>query len=476
MKTIYSSLLGGLALSLTITLASCSLIEPGDTQSPNVTDDTYLNQPNAMQTWVNGVKMNFAQCMGSYAQLMEILSDNYYNNYTRSNRVFDTPVMKDNDEDVIQLQRYVGTLRESVDYAYNTVRRHDPTLTRQEQYDLYTAKTFSQILAGEFFTALPDEDGGEPVEWRTHLTEALALADSVRQYAANDSARAFAHTLKARIYYRLGQKTEAVSEAKEALRQNSKFYVQVTYDGANNINNVAQEAIWGTWFQPLPRLDFLDPKYVQLSSTYQSPVTIAKAEEDYLILAEAAACDNDGNTARSYMQQLLTLVAQRPVLHEVDDHLEGRFNGGSRHYPTGSAYAVAASADDSLRHGLVLDRTQPISVPIISGTSVTTAMIEAAQTQDELLELIYLMRQEIFFGEGRRPADLGLRMPLSNVEAAHVKDAKDYGTAVIPPFIPTDGGLDDFTMDEDNHTVVIKYNMNRVIVENKNSEYVVPFI
>ena len=66
----------------------------------------------------------------------------------------------------------------------------------------------------------------------------------------------------------------------------------------------------------------------------------------------------------------------------IDDHLEGRFNGGSRHYPTGSAYAVAASADDSLRHGLVLDRTQPISVPIISGTSVTTAMVETAQTQD----------------------------------------------------------------------------------------------
>ena len=58
-------------------------------------------------------------------------------------------------------------------------------------------------------------------------------------------------------------------------------------------------------------------------------------------------------------------------------------------------------------------------------------MIEAAQTQDELLELIYLMRQEIFFGEGRRPADLGLRMPLSNVEAAHVKDAKDYGQLTV---------------------------------------------
>lgn len=35
--------------------------------------------------------------------------------------------------------------------------------------------------------------------------------------------------------------------------------------------------------------------------------------------------------------------------------------------------------------------------------------------------------------------------------------------------------MDEFTMDEENKTVVIKYNMNRIIVENKSSEYVAPF-
>lgn len=461
---------------LVLVLSSCSLIEPGDTQSPNVTDDTFLSQPNAMRTWVNGVRKNFAECMGDYAQLMEILSDNYYNNYTRSNRVFDVPELKTNDEDVKQLQRYVGNLRESVDYAFGTVLHHDPNITVAEKYDLFTAKTFSQILAGEFFTSLPDATGGEPVDWRTHLTEAVALADSVLSYAATDSARAFAHTLKARVYYRLGRADEAVSEARTALQLSDDFCVQLTFDGANSVNNVAQEAIWGTWFQPLPRLDFLDPKYVQITSTYQSPVTIAKAEEDYLIIAEALVCEGRLEEARAELNSLLSLVARRPRLRGVDDHLEGRFNGGSRHYPASSLYAVAASAADSLRHGLVLDRTQPIDVPTISGTSVSKAMVDATQGQDALLELVYLLRQEIFFGEGRRPADLGIRMPVCDVEVANMKNPGDSDQPVIPPFIPLNGGMDDFTMDDGNHTVVIRYNMNRVIVENKQSEYVVPFL
>src|SRR3712207_8063255 len=43
-----------------------------------------------------------------------------------------------------------------------------------------------------------------------------------------------------------------------------------------------------------------------------------------------------------------------------------------------------------------------ISVPYISGTSVDEAMINRCTTVDETLQLIYLMRQEIFMAEGRR--------------------------------------------------------------------------
>ena len=60
------------------------------------------------------------------------------------------------------------------------------------------------------------------------------------------------------------------------------------------------------------------------------------------------------------------------------------------------------------------------------------------------------------------------------MEAANAQ-AGDYINAQIPSFIPLNQDMDAFTMDKQNMTVVMKYDMNKVIVENKNSEYVAPF-
>ena len=130
-----------------------------------------------------------------------------------------------------------------------------------------------------------------------------------------------------------------------------------------------------------------------------------------------------------------------------------------------------------MRSGLIIDRRPPhlISVAPISGTSVTQAMIDGLDNHDSALELVYLMRQEIFFSEGRRPADLGIRLPLCEVEAAHTADAATFTEAWIPAFVPRNYGLDEFTVDEKAKTVTIAHNMNRVIVENARSADVVPF-
>ena len=177
------------------------------------------------------------------------------------------------------------------------------------------------------------------------------------------------------------------------------------------------------------------------------------------------------------MKQLLTLVKSRPIQTDLNDQLEGRFNGGYKHYPNSSEYVVAASEGEEYRSGLVLDRQAPhlISVPYISGTSVSEEMINKTSGVDETLELLYLMRQEIFFAEGRRVADLGIKLPVCEVEAANTPSAQPYMEALIPSFIPLNQGMDDFTMDETTKKVTIRYNMNKVIVENKSSEYVVPF-
>ncbi len=458
-------------------LVSCDLVKPDDVVNPNVDESAFLNSDNPMETWVNGTEKEFALCMSDFVELMEILSDNYYNNYTRSSKVFDIPQLLYTDADVTRLQRNVGKLREMADYGLNTVARVDANTTDADRFHLLYIKAYSFVLAGDFFLALPVQSGGELVEWQEQLRTAMTVLDEALGYAQTDADRAFVHALYARAAYRLGEKALAQSHAAQSLSLDATLCKQVKFDSKNGVLNTAQEAIWGTWFQPLPRLDFLDPKYYQLTSTDQTPITVAKAEENYLILAEAAVAEGNLGSAKTQLGNLLQLVNSRPVQTDVDDQLEGRYNGGHRHFPNDPNYRVQASATDSLRTGLIIDRRAPhlITVHYISGTSVTQAMIDGLTTKESVLETIYLLRQEVFFAEGRRPADLGIRLPVCEVEAAAVKGASAYTTAQIPSFIPLNQGLDDFTVDEEAQTVTIAYNMNRVIVDNARSNEVVPF-
>lgn len=83
-----------------------------------------------MQAWVNGANSSFAESIGSYCELMEIMSDNYFNNYSQSSKVFDIPKILYTDLDVTNLQRYIGTMRESADYGINVVAPVDAKTTK----------------------------------------------------------------------------------------------------------------------------------------------------------------------------------------------------------------------------------------------------------------------------------------------------------------------------------------------------------
>jgi tetratricopeptide (TPR) repeat protein len=456
---------------------ACELLQPDGIINPNVGEEDFLKSPNAMQSWVNGANKSFATSISSYIELTEILSDNYFNNYTQSSKVFDIPRILHTDVDVTNLQRYVGTFRELANYGINKVAQADAKTTKEHLFNLYYIKGYSFLLAGEYFVGLPIEVGGEVKDWKTNLNLAITTFNESLSYAGNNEDKAFINTLIARAYHKLGDKSNAVSFSNKALSLSSDFVKNVEFDGKNGVNSSIQNYVYGTNFQPLPRLDFLDPKYFKLTALEQRPICIAKAEELYLILSEALLVDNNLGSAKQKMKDLLVLVKSRPVQTGINDQLEGRYNGGFKVYPNSSEYKIAASYGEPFRSDLVLDRQAPnlISIPYVSGTSVDEAMIENASSVNDLLELLYLMRQEIFFAEGRRASDLGLRLPVCEIEAANTPSAAAYIEAQIPPFIPLEQGMDAFEIDENAKTVVIKYNMNKVIVANKSSEYVIPF-
>lgn len=464
-----------------MTLSACDLISPSDIINPNVDEDTFKKTTNALQSWVNGTNSTFATTVSKFVELTEILSDNYFNNYSQSSKVFDFPTILYTDQDVTTLQRGVGALREMALNGLNNISKTDNTMTTEQEFNLRYIEGYSYLLAGEYFVGLPEENGGEIKDWKHNLNKAIDTFNTCLTLAQSNDDKAFINTLLARAFYKLGDKQAAVNHAQAALDFSTDFIKQVTFDGKNNVDNSFQGYIYGlpygTAFQPLPRLDFLDPKYFQTTDPLeQRPICISKAEEPYLIIAEAEIADNDLAKAKQTMTSLLELVKARPVQKGINDQVEQRDNGGYKKYPNSSAFKVAASPSDSLRGGLILDRQAPnlIDIPYISGTSVTQQMINQCDEQDNLLRILYLMRQEIFFGEGRRASDLGIRLPVCEVEAANTP-SEGYTQAQIPSFIPLNQDMDAFTIDNETKTVVIKYNMNNVIVDNKNTEYVAPF-
>lgn len=457
--------------------SSCDLLSPGESSNPNISEDRFLESSNAMATWVNGVEKTLATTVSDFCQQTEIMTDNYHNAYSRGSQDFDKPLLFSSDEHIRQLQREVGAVREAVDYAFNTVIKYDTLLTQSQRFSLLTSKAYAFLLAGENFRALPMTSGGDAKPWEDHLHETVNVLDEALPLASDGAAVAYAQTLRARAYYRLGDAENAVSAAQAALMADNDFCRTVLFDGVHNVPNLVQEPIATNYYQPLPRLDFLDPKYPGNDATAQRPVCIAKAEEDYLILAEAYIAGGKIEDAKTSLSNLLGLVATRKVEGGLDESIDDHMNYLKLYKgDDASAFSVQASPTDAPMAGLLLNRTtgNKISVPIVSGTSATIAEITACKDADSLLELVYRMRQEIFMAEGRRLADLGIRLPLSDVEASHLGD-NTYTTAEIPAFIPLNGDMDAFTTDRENKLITIKYNMNRVLVENKKLESVVPF-
>jgi hypothetical protein len=104
-------------------------------------------------------------------------------------------------------------------------------------------------------------------------------------------------------------------------------------------------------------------------------------------------------------------------------------------------------------------------------------MVDAVTTEDQALELLYLMRQEIFMAEGRRMTDMGVKFVVSQVEQLANPNIKDDDvTPNLPPFFSSIADqLDAITYDPVTFECTITQNVNAIIVANKTSPFVCPF-
>lgn len=452
-------------------------------ENPNVTNEKFLDSPQSAATWVNGARAQMASTLGVITELTEITSDNYFNNRTLSSKVFDLPQIVYTDLDVDRLQTAVQGLRRTAEFGLESVLTADRNSTGDQEAELYFYLGVAHLFAGEYFTGLPGEDLGPVLGPEEHFEEAQDAFDAVITLSEDTERIHAARLALARLAFHRGELSVLRSQAQAVIAATPALNYQVAFDGVNGPTNSLQFFLYDSSqdeFAPLPRLDFLDPKYFSEdgSGQDQKPISLFKVEEAYLMLAEADLVADDLPAARSRLIDLLqNVIADRPVW-TIDDSRETRSGGNRDDYPLSSDFAVKASPDEPATGGLVLDRQNgPVSVPAVSGTSVTEAQINAASTVDELLEVVYLMRQEIFIGEGRRVVDLGIRYPVSENEV-RANDMIDpdspFTSARIPDFIPGNGTMDDFSTDAENKIVTLDVNMNSVLVERRSDDAVLP--
>jgi tetratricopeptide (TPR) repeat protein len=469
-KKIYSLLLVGLVMS------GCELFDPRQgIENPNITVDRIIGTGGSTARWLVGQERQMAILYNRLLTVVEIGSDNYENTQTFFNQQFDVLNFSFRDVDVNRIQFSIADLRESAELGLADIVPNDPEVTDAQRAELHFFVGWAKLLAGELFVALPGDGSGTALTPTQNLEAAIVDFEAAEDLVPSHIGYKLA---LARTYHALGDKANAIAKANEVLGLSTTYTRTVEFDANNLPVSDMQDALYdrGNFddLQPLPRLDFLDPKYYSRNASEESPVYIQKAEEAYFILAEAQLSDDDLATAQGTMKTVRALVASRPT-ESFSDANEGRthLDPGSR--PDNSAITVSASAAEPFNGDLVLTRGEGnITVPVVSGTSVTDALIDATATVDEALELLYLMRQEVFIAEGRRFTDLGLRMPVSEVEAlsnSNITAAQTVGFK--PDFVPVN--MDEFEYDTVAQTCTITHNMNKVLVANKTSPHVIPF-
>lgn len=470
-----------------LAFSGCELLDPTDVVNPNLTESAILSTENPMISWIGGCERQIALISNASVTISEIASDNYQNTRTFYNQNLDRLNIIFTDVDMNTLQFALHRLREMADYGLTKVAQADPNTTDDQLAKLHFYKGLVSLLSAEYFKGLPGEPQGPILAPTQHLQVAVDEFTASLTLATVSSTIVTSTLARARAHYWMGTITSAVTDAQTAITASPNFLRNVDFDAVNAAatNSTIQNALFdrGTFddLQPLPRLDFLDPKSFFISASVESPTALLKIEEAHLIIAEAQIAQNNLAGARTTLATLLNVVSNRPTFN-LNDNVEGRTetNPGSR--PRNSAVQVAASPADPLRSGLVRTRNGAgvtITIPTVSGTSVTPAMIAALATEDEALELLYLMRQEIFIAEGRRMVDMGIKFVVSEVEALANPNIPtgDLSTiASLPTFIePIKAELDAFVFNAGANTCIITHNVNRILVQNKASDSVLPF-
>lgn len=474
-KIIYSILM----TSLIAVSCDSSLVDFTEVTNPNLSEGNVVGEPNSASAWLIGINRQMALTSNEIVTISEIASDNYVNTATFYNQALDQLNINIQDNDFRDLAFDIARLREMSLFGINTIAPRDINITDEILAEFNFYNGISSMLAGEYFSAFPIETQG--VLQNSNENFQSAINSFNKALALQSNARY--HLALARCYYNIGDKINAVASANAAISSDPNLLYLIEFDEANEPSSTIESALFerGTFddLQPLPSLDFLDPKYSFLSNDEDQGTPFLKIEEAHFIITEAQLSDNDLNAAKGTLTSLVTLINNRAT-NTFSDQVEGRTQDDPDSRPNKSTITVSYEGETNVKTGLIISRgATPVTVSTISGTSITNADIDALSTIEDALEMLYLMRQEVFISEGRRIIDMGVKYVLHENELllnSNISEGNSALEATIPTFIDAiKTELDDFTFDPIAETVVIKHNVNKILVSNRTSDMVIPF-
>jgi hypothetical protein len=472
-----------------VILPGCDLVDASKVTNPSITDDNLRqNATGGTAAVVTGVRRQLAVVVGIQSLVGDLASDNmdnrtsFYDNTLSFPRII-TPTSFTYDA------CYLGmlTLNALADFGLSVVVPIDKNATNDQIAEIHFYKGMALLLLGENYSKFPVVENGPAVSSRDAITLAVTEFNTALPLigpasATTQAMRANCYLGLARATRLLGNKAAAQSAATSALAvaASGTFTGGATYvfnaaeDNANGPTSTLLAALVtraSNDIQPNPRLDFLDPKL----TVNTQPMPVMKAEEAYLILAEVALANGDLPGARTNMTSAVTLALSRAKTSFKD-------NDTRTDRPNNSAMTVFTDANHTYPAipGLIVARSgATINVPTISGTSQTAASIAALASlpsgsgpntqRFEHIRILYLLRQEIFFGEGRRMSDLGVRLPVPKRQLDGNPNIAGTGgdVVVVPSYIPPS---DEWRVFSVSGTVVtIKWDMNKEIATNINT-------
>ncbi len=473
MKSKRLNILSGLVISAVMMLAfnACELADPTEVTNPQITDEALReNATGGTAAMVSGLRRQFSDALRS-SHIIDVVSDNYFNTASFISNNLDRP------SSVTTLDLTLPTVYHSylslhaiADFGLNAIIPNDRLATNDQRAETRFYKGMAMVILAENFSAFPLQDLGPQITSRAAAALAVEEFKTAFGLTTNANMKVNCKLASSRAYRLVGDKANADAEAKAALALpgGANYVFNAQYDAAQLANTPFTRVTSFADLQPLPRLDFLDPKY----TTNATSIPALKAEEAHLIIAEVALVNNDLAGARTAMGNAVTLARSRAVTNFNDR--DNRVNRPNDPNWTVKASPTAPAIDSLIqkRGTATSSAGTAVKVYAISGTSVTTADIDllATATPTEHYRMLYLLRQEIFFLEGRRMSDLGIRLPVTDRQVQTNSNFTAGGTGtlvVVPSYIPAGGTeLDQFTVDAAAGVVTIKHDMNQLIADN----------